>query len=312
MLAYAVRRILQMVPTLFGVMLLVFFLFKWFGGDPAEILAGLFATPQQIAAIRSQLGLDRPVWEQFWLFLRQVVTFDWGSSWATNEAVSSLFATRLPATLTIMIPILVLELGLAVLAAVAVAYVRGSLTDRVIMVIITLALSISFLVYIIVGQWLFSFKLGWFPVQGWSDSTFTNLLVYAPLPVFLAVLVGLAPQTRLYRSFILDEIGHDYVRTARAKGLDENVVLLKHVLRNALIPILTNVSTQLPGVFIGSFLIEVFFSIPGLGREVFTAVNRSDYPVIQAVTVYLAALTMVINLATDLLYKLVDPRVEFR
>ena len=312
MLAYAVRRILQMVPTLFGVMLLVFFLFKWFGGDPAEILAGLFATPQQVAAIRSQLGLDRPVLEQFWLFLRQVVTFDWGSSWATNEAVSNLFATRLPATLTIMIPILVLELVLAVLAAVAVAYVRGSLTDRVIMVIITLALSISFLVYIIVGQWLFSFKLGWFPVQGWSDSTFTNLLVYAPLPVFLAVLVGLAPQTRLYRSFILDEIGHDYVRTARAKGLDENVVLLKHVLRNALIPILTNVSTQLPGVFIGSFLIEVFFSIPGLGREVFTAVNRSDYPVIQAVTVYLAALTMVINLLTDLLYKLVDPRVEFR
>ncbi len=312
MLAYAVRRILQMVPTLFGVMLLVFFLFKWFGGDPAEILAGLFATPQQVAAIRSQLGLERPVWEQFWLFLRQVVTFDWGRSWATNEAVSNLFATRLPATLTIMIPILLLELVLAVLAAVAVAYVRGSLTDRVIMVIITLALSISFLVYIIVGQWLFSFKLGWFPVQGWSDSTFTNLLVYAPLPVFLAVLVGLAPQTRLYRSFILDEIGHDYVRTARAKGLDENVVLLKHVLRNALIPILTNVSTQLPGVFIGSFLIEVFFSIPGLGREVFTAVNRSDYPVIQAVTVYLAALTMVINLMTDLLYKLVDPRVEFR
>jgi peptide/nickel transport system permease protein len=312
MLAYAVRRILQMVPTLLGVMLLVFFLFKWFGGDPAEILAGLFATPQQVAAIRSQLGLERPVWEQFWLFLRQVVTFDWGRSWATNEAVSNLFATRLPATLTIMIPILVLELVLAVLAAVAVAYVRGSLADRVIMVIITLALSISFLVYIIVGQWLFSFKLGWFPVQGWSDSTLTNLLVYAPLPVLLAVLVGLAPQTRLYRSFILDEIGQDYVRTARAKGLDENVVLLKHVLRNALIPILTNVSTQLPGVFIGSFLIEVFFSIPGLGREVFTAVNRSDYPVIQAVTVYLAALTMVINLLTDLLYKLVDPRVEFR
>lgn len=215
MLAYAVRRIWQMVPTLFGVMLLVFFLFRWFGGDPAEILAGLFATPEQIAAIRSQLGLERPVWEQFWLFLRQVVTFDWGRSWATNEAISNLFVTRLPATLTIMIPILLLELGLAVLAAVAVAYVRGSLTDRVVMVIITVALSVSFLVYIIVGQWLFSFKLGWFPVQGWSDSTLTNLLVYAPLPVFLAVLVSLAPQTRLYRSFILDEIGQDYVRTAR-------------------------------------------------------------------------------------------------
>ena len=122
----------------------------------------------------------------------------------------------------------------------------------------------------------------------------------------------LAPQTRLYRSFFLDEISQDYVRTARAKGVTENAILLKHVLRNAMIPILTNVGTSLPGVFIGSFLIEVFFSIPGLGREILVAVNRSDYPVIQAATVYLAALTMVINLITDVLYKLVDPRVTLK
>ena len=137
-------------------------------------------------------------------------------------------------------------------------------------------------------------------------------MIYAPLPVMLAVLVSLAPQTRLYRSFFLDELGQDYVRTARAKGVTERAILFKHVLRNAMIPILTNIATQLPGVFIGSFLIEVFFSIPGLGREVFTAVNRSDYPVIQAVTVYLAALTMLINLLTDVLYKFVDPRVVFK
>jgi peptide/nickel transport system permease protein len=193
-----------------------------------------------------------------------------------------------------------------------VAYRRGSLSDRVTMVITTVALSISFLVYIIVGQYVFGFQLGWFPVQGWSDSTLTNLLVYAPLPVLLAVLVGIAPQTRLYRSFVLDELGHDYVRTARAKGLDEGTVLFSHVLRNALIPILTNIGLALPGIFVGSFLIEVFFSIPGLGREVLLAVNRSDYPVIQAVTVYLAVLTMFINLGTDLLYKLVDPRVVLK
>jgi peptide/nickel transport system permease protein len=124
--------------------------------------------------------------------------------------------------------------------------------------------------------------------------------------------VGIAPQTRLYRTFFLDELGQDYVRTARAKGLTEGPVLFKHVLRNAMIPILTNVSLALPSVFVGSFLIEVFFSIPGLGREVLLAVNRSDYPVIQAITVYLAALTMVINLATDVLFKLVDPRVVFK
>src|SRR4029078_9999799 len=126
----------------------------------------------------------------------------------------------------------------------------------------------------------------------------------------LAVLVGLAPQTRLYRTFFLDEMGHDYVRTARAKGVAEKTILFKHVLRNAMIPILTNVATQLPGIFIGSFLLEIFFSVPGLGREVYNAVNRSDYPVIQAFTAYLAVITMFINLAADLLYRLVDPRIQ--
>ena len=159
---------------------------------------------------------------------------------------------------------------------------------------------------------MFGFLLGWFPVQGWSDSFWKNLVYYAPLPVMLAVFVGLAPQMRLYRSFFLDEIDQDYVRTARAKGVTEKTVLLKHVLRNALIPILTNVGLPLPGIFVGSFLLEVFFSIPGLGREIILAVNRSDYPVIQAVTVYLAVITMLINLAVDVLYKVVDPRVSFK
>ena len=312
MLSYILRRLWQMIPTLLGVILLVFFLFKFFGGDPAEVMAGLNASPERIASLRAQLGLDKSVWAQLWVFIQQIFTFDWGKSWTTNEAISSIFATRLPATLTIMIPILVLEVILAILAGLAVAYVRGSLTDRAIMIITTVALSISFLVYIIVGQYVFGFLLGWFPVQGWSNSVWKNLVVYAPLPVFLAVLVSLAPQTRLYRSFFLDEIGQDYVRTARAKGVTENTILLKHVLRNAMIPILTNVATQLPGVFIGSFLIEVFFSIPGLGREILVAVNRSDYPVIQAATVYLAFLTMVINLITDVLYKFVDPRVTLK
>jgi len=301
-----------MIPTLAGVVLLVFFLFKYFGGDPAEVLGGLNASADQIKAIRQTLGLDEPVWYQLWIFVKQIVTFDWGKSWATNEAVSNLFATRLPATLTVMIPILILDVVLALPIAMWVAYRRGSLTDRSLMVVTTVALSISFLVYVIVGQYVFGFQLGWFPVQGWSDSLWTNLAVYTPLPVLLAVMVGLAPQTRLYRSFFLDELGQDYVRTARAKGMTEGTVLYRHVLRNAMIPILTNIGLQLPGIFVGSFLIEVFFSIPGLGREVLLAVNRSDFPVIQAVTIYLALLTMVINLLTDLAYKLADPRVVLK
>ena len=312
MFAYLLRRLWQMIPTLAGVVLLVFFLFKYFGGDPAEVLGGQNASAEQIAAIRKQLGLDEPVWVQLWIFVKQIVTFDWGKSWATNEAISHLFADRLPNTLTVMIPILVLDVLLALPIAMWVAYRRGSLTDRTIMVATTVALSISFLVYVIVGQYIFGFQLGWFPVQGWSDSVWTNLTVYAPLPVMLAVMVGVAPQTRLYRSFFLDELGQDYVRTARAKGMTERVALFRHVLRNAMIPILTNIGLLLPGIFVGSFLIEVFFSIPGLGREVLTAVNRSDFPVIQAVTIYLAVLTMVINLLTDLAYKVADPRVVLK
>jgi len=312
MWAYLVRRLWQMVPTLIGVVVLVFLLFKFFGADPAVILGGLNATQEQVAAIRAQLGLDRPWWVQLAIYLKEIVTFDWGRSWATNEAVSNLFATRLPATLTVMIPFLILDTLVALPIAMWVAYRRGSLSDRTIMVISTVALSISFLVYIIVGQYVFGFQLGWFPVQGWSDSTLTNLITFVPLPVLLAVLVGVSPQTRLYRTFFLDELGHDYVRTARAKGMTEGTVLFKHVLRNALIPIITNIGYALPGIFVGSFLIEVFFSIPGLGREVLLAVNRSDYPVIQATTVYLAMLTMLINLATDVLYKVVDPRVVLK
>ena len=312
MAAYLIRRLWQMVPTLFGAVLLVFFLFKYFGSDPAEILGGLNATNEQIAAIRQTLGLDQPWWTQLGIYLKNIATFDWGKSWATNESVANLFASRLPATLTVMIPILVLDVLLALPIAMWVAYRRGTLADRSIMIVTTIALSISFLVYIIVGQYLFGFQLGWFPVQGWSDSVWTNLVTYAPLPVLLAVAVGLAPQTRLYRTFFLDELGHDYVRTARAKGLTENVILFKHVLRNAMIPILTNIGLQLPSIFVGAFLIEVFFSIPGLGREVLLAVNRSDYPVIQAVTVYLAAITMLINLVVDVCFKLVDPRVTLK
>src|SRR2546422_580276 len=230
MTAYILRRLWQMVPTLAGVILLVFLLFKFFGGDPAQILAGQVASQEQIDAIRRELGLDRPWYTQLGIFVREILSFDFGKSWMTREQVSAIFLTRLPATLTIP----------------------------------------------------------------------------------LAALVGLAPQTRLYRSFFLDETKNDYVRTARAKGLSEPAILRKHVLRNALVPVVTNVSLLVPGVFVGSFLLEIFFSIPGLGREIYLAVNRSDYPVIQAVTIYLSVLTMLINLAADVLYTFVDPRIQLR
>jgi len=310
--AYVIRRLWQMIPTIAGVILLIFFLFNWVGGDPAQVLAGKISNPEQIANIRKQLGVDLPYWQQLLIFVKQVFTFDFGRSWSTNEEVSRILLTRVGPTLTIMIPVVILTTVLAVVFAIMVAYVRGSFTDRMIMIICTTAMSVSFLVYIIVFQWLFGFILGWFPVQGWTESFWKNLTTYAPLPILLAVLVSLAPELRLYRSFFLDEINQDYVRTARAKGVPEKTVMMKHVLRNAMIPILTNIAIYLPGVFVGSFLLEVFFSIPGLGREIITAVNRSDFPVIKAVTVYLAILTMIVNLLVDVMYKFVDPRVSFK
>jgi peptide/nickel transport system permease protein len=312
MTAYVIRRLWQIIPTIAGVILLIFFLFNWVGGDPAMVLAGKISNPEQIANIRRQLGIDEPYWVQLWIFVKQVFTFDFGRSWSTNEEVSRILITRVGPTLTVMIPVLIITTSLAVVFSIMVAYVRGTFKDRTIMIVCTVAMSVSFLVYIIVFQWLFGFILGWFPVQGWSESFWKNLTYYAPLPIMLAVFVGLAPELRLYRSFFLDEINQDYVRTARAKGVPEKSVMLKHVLRNAMIPILTNVGIALPGIFVGSFLLEVFFSIPGLGREIITAVNRSDFPVIKAVTVYLAVITMLINLLVDVMYKVVDPRVSFK
>jgi peptide/nickel transport system permease protein len=312
MTAYIIRRLLQLIPTLLGVILLIFSLFSWVGGDPAQILAGKISNAEQIANIRKQLGIDRPIYEQLWIFIKQVFTFDFGRSWSTNEEISKLIMSRIGPTLTIIIPLLVLETLLGIAFAMAVAYVRGSLTDRAIMIICTVAMSISFLVYIIAGQYIFGFKLGWFPVQGWSESVWKNLITYAPLPVFLALMVGLAPTLRLYRTFFLDEISQDYVRTGRAKGLSEKNIMFKHVLRNAMIPILTYVAYQIPGLLIESFLLEKFFSIPGLGREVITAVERSDFPVIKAITIYVSIFTMLLTLLVDVLYKWVDPRVTFK
>ncbi len=312
MTAYILRRLWQMVPTMAGVILLVFFLFNWVGGDPAYVLAGLMSSQAQIASIRQQLGLDEPLYMQLWIFVKQVLTFDFGTSWTTGETVSSIFATRLPASLTVLLPLLVLETVLGIVIAVGVAWVRGSAVDRGVMALCTLFMSVSILVFIILGQYLLAYQLGWFPVQGWGDSFWTNLLVYAPLPILLGLVVSIAPNTRLFRSFVLDEVDQDYVRTARAKGLSETRVMFVHVLRNALVPVITFVISNLPGLLLGAFLLERFFGIPGLGREIILAVERSDFPVIKAITVYVALASMIFNLIGDLLYRLADPRIQLK
>jgi len=312
MTAYIVRRLWQMVPTMLGVVLLVFFLFNWVGGDPAYVLAGKISNQEQIDNIRRQLGVDQPFYVQLGIFIRQILTGDFGASWSTNERVSHILLTRLGPSLTVLIPLLIIGTLISIALALAVAYVRGSLTDRAVMIVCTVGLSISILVYIIVFQYVFAYQLGWFPVQGWGDSFVENLVVYASLPILIGLAVSIAPNLRLYRTFVLDEINQDYVRTARAKGVSENRIMWLHVLRNASIPIITHLMAALPGLLLGSFLIERFFSIPGIGREVILAVERSDFPVIKAITVYVAFATMLTNLLADLTYKAVDPRVQLK
>ncbi len=312
MWSYIIRRIWQMLPTLLGVVLLVFLLFNWVGGDPAYVLAGKISNPEQIENIRRQLGVDQPYYVQLGIFLKQIVTADFGASWSTNEKVSHILATRLGPSLTVLVPLLFLETIVAIALALAVAYVRGSLTDRMVMIICTVGLSISILVYIIVFQYVFAYKFGWFPVQGWGNDYWENLTKFSVLPIIILLVVSIAPNLRLYRTFVLDEINQDYVRTARAKGVGENRIMWVHVLRNASIPMITHVMAALPGLLIGAFLVERFFSIPGIGREVILAVERSDFPVIKALTVYVAIATMVVNLLADLMYKAVDPRVQLK
>jgi peptide/nickel transport system permease protein len=312
MSGYIVRRLWQMLPTMLGVVLLVFFLFNWVGGDPAYVLAGKISNQEQIDNIRRQLGVDQPYWVQLLIFLKQIVTADFGASWSTNERVSHILLTRLGPSLMVVVPLMVLSTLISIGLALAVAYVRGSFTDRMVMIVCTVGLSISILVYIIVFQYVFAYKLGWFPVQGWGDGFFENLFIYASLPILIGLAVSIAPGLRLYRTYILDEINQDYVRTARAKGLSENRIMWIHVLRNASIPIITTLMADLPGLLLGSFLIERFFSIPGIGREVILAVERSDFPVIKAITVYVAFATILTNLLADLAYKAVDPRVQLK
>ena len=312
MIAYILRRLWQMGPTMLGVILLVFFLFNWVGGDPAYILAGKMSNPAQIANIRTQLGIDQPYYVQLWIFIKQIATFNFGNSWSTGEPVSSIILTRLGPSMTILVPLTILETVIAIALALAIAFRRGSLTDRAVMIACTMGMSVSILVYIIVGQYFFAYQLSLFPVQGWGNNFAENLFKYSALPILISLAVSVAPSLRLFRTFILDEVNQDYVRTARAKGVSEHRIKWVHVLRNAAIPIITYVMSNLPALLIGAFLIERFFSIPGIGREVILAVERSDFPVIKAITVYVAAATMIFNLLTDLLYQAVDPRVQLK
>jgi len=308
MLAYIIRRVLYFIPTILGVALLVFILFTFAGEDPVRMKLGPHATPESIAELRNMWGLDKPYYLQFVDFLKQIITFDYGRSYDHGERLSELFSAGAKVSLSLTLPPYLIGLCLNVSLAMLIAYKRGSWFDRLATGGAVMAMSISYLVYIISFQYLFAYELDLFPINGYESGW--RSVPYLVLPALIFLFVSIGPDIRIYRTFFLDEMNADYVRTARAKGVSETGVLFKHVLKNVLIPVLTYTVVAIPFLILGSFLMERFFSIPGVGVLMITAINNGDYPVLKGLTMYIAIGYSLFNLITDLLYALVDPRVE--
>jgi peptide/nickel transport system permease protein len=308
MLGYILRRLLLAVPTVLGVALLTFLLFNAFGPDPVRAALGNHATPEAIANLRAQWGLDQSLAMQFVDFLRQIVTFDYGKSYVTHEDLGQQLKAGAWVSLSVTAPPFIVGGVVNVLLALAIARWRDGWADKASRAFFIAGMSISALVYVLVLQYLLAYKLGWFPISGYVSGP--GAVVYLALPWLILLIVAMGPDIRLYRTLFLDEANADYVRTARSKGAGEGRVLLRHVLPNAWIPIITNNVTTLPFLILGSFLMERFFSIPGIGSLTIDALGRGDLPILKAVTVLGAIALVLFNLLSDLLYAWADPRVR--
>jgi peptide/nickel transport system permease protein len=309
MWVYVIRRTLYMIPTIFGVALLTFLLFSFFGEDPVRVILGNHASEQAIAELRSRWGLDKTLFYQFVDYLRQIVTFDYGVSFISGESITEIFKQGALVSLALTAPPFFLGTIINVIIAVVIAYFRGSRLDRISTFIFVVSMSVSYLVYIIVFQYFFSYYLDLFPIQGFE--TGFAAIKYLMLPWLIIIIVSMGPDVRIYRTIFLDQVKADYVRTARAKGASESRVLCVHLMKNAMIPILTNTVIAIPFLITGAFVMERFFSIPGVGDMTITAINEGDFPIIKAMTIIFAIMFSVFNLLTDLLYAAVDPRVKF-
>lgn len=309
MFKFICRRILYSIPILFGVTLVTFLLFNVAGGDPAAQAAGRYATLDQIESMRAQMGLNKPLIYQYFDLVRQIFTFDWGRSWSSKQPISYLILSGIGPTLTVTVPAFLLSLIFNIPLALLMAYRRNSIFDKSTLVFCLALLSISSVVYVLAGQYFLSYKLNLFPVSGWDPSALGRWY-YATLPILILFALSLGGDILFFRTVFLEEMYQDYVRTARSKGLSEGVVLFKHILKNALIPIITLVVLQIPFLIVGSLLIESYFGIPGLGGLIFQAIQEADFPVIKAVTIMGAVLYIFLQVMCDVAYALVDPKVR--
>ena len=303
--AYVVRRLIQGVPILLGVTLITFLLLNVFGGDPVLARLGKSATHDDIAALQAEFGLDQSLPIQYLRYLREIASLDFGASFVTREPVMQLIALRVGPSLSITAPALFLTTLLSITLGMISAFHRGRLLDRGVVV----GMSVSFLVYIVAGQYFVAFRGGLFEIYGY-DSSLLGRWKYLYLPILIQVVVGVGYDVRFYRSVMVNEVSKQYVTTAFAKGLSSRQVMWKHMLRNAMIPIITRVMIAVPFLVTGSLLIEAFFGIPGLGQQMLSALNEQDYPVIKALTFLISSLFILANILTDVLYAWADPRVR--
>lgn len=309
MLRYTIRRLIYMVPILLGITLLTFLLFNVAGGDPAAQAAGRYATVEQIAILKAQLGLDKSLPIQYFNFLKQIFTLDFGRSWSSQQKISTLILSGIGPSLSITLPAFLITLLITVPLALVLAHLRKTLLDRVVLIFCLALTSLSSLVYVLAGQYFIAYKAGIFPISGW-DTDVTRQVSYALLPIIIFVAIQVGADVLFFRTVFLEEMFSDYVRTARSKGLSNTRILFKHVLANGMIPIITLTVLQIPFLITGSILVESFFGIPGVGGLIVQAINNADFPVIKAMTVMSALFYMVFQLLSDLMYAVVDPKVR--
>jgi len=313
MLAFIARRVLATLPVMAVVAVFVFLLLHLSPGDPATVIAGDYASPADVARIRAQLGLDQPLHLQFVTWIGRVLQGDLGISIFSNLPVSTLIAQRLEPTVALALLTLALAVAVAVPLGVIAAWQAGSWIDRLVMGFAVLGFSVPVFVLGYVLIYLLAIKLGLFPVQGYAplaDGIWPFLHRLALPSVTLSV-IFIALIARITRASVLEVLAEDYIRTAYAKGLPERLVLLRHALRNAAVPIITVIGIGFSLLIGGVVVTESVYNIPGLGRLTVDAVLRRDYPVIQGIILVFSAAYVVINLVIDILYTAFDPRIRY-
>src|SRR5689334_7620180 len=313
MLGYLVRRVLAAIPVMGVVALIVFLLLRLTPGDPAAILAGDNATPAQLERIRTSLGLNEPLYIQFFTWINKLLHGDLGVSLISNVPVLKMISQRIEPSISLAVATIILSVVVAVPLGVIAAWKQGTWIDRFVMGLSVLGFSVPVFVigYILIQ--LFAIDLRWLPVQGFKSiaNGFGPFLERLVLPTLALSFIYVALIARMTRASMLDVLGEDYVRTARAKGIAEIAVLFRHALRNAAVPVITVIGTGFALLISGVVVTESVFNIPGIGRLTVDAVLARVYPVIQAMILLTSLLYVAINLLIDLAYTLLDPRIRY-